>query len=99
MDSRKEKEKSLVAARFELARVFPTGSQVKILKSSALDHSATLPIHDGSHSSLMPVMSSEYINSMAWHAFPSEHSIISVLMTDYKANSNNLVSPTRADTN
>ena len=36
----------MVAARFELARVCPTGSQVKILKSSALDHSATLPIHD-----------------------------------------------------
>ena len=34
---------NLVAARFELARVFPTGNQVK-LKSSALDHSATLPI-------------------------------------------------------
>lgn len=35
----------MVAARFELARVFPTGSQASKLKSSALDHSATLPIH------------------------------------------------------
>lgn len=73
MDFKKTKEKSLVAARFELARVFPTGSQVKILKSSALDHSATLPIHDDSHSSIIPVLSSEYINSMPWHAFPSGH--------------------------
>ena len=59
----KRKEK-LVAARFELARVAPLGVKLNILKSSALDHSATLPIHDGPRSSLIAVPSSEYTSSV-----------------------------------
>ena len=44
---REKNNRYVLAARFKLARVFPTGNQVsKIPKSSALDHSAMLPITD-----------------------------------------------------
>ena len=78
------KEKFLVAARFELARVFPTGSQVNKLKSSALDHSATLPIHDHPNTTYILVLSLR-------HPF-KKFGIVTLLLvikTGYKTNNNN----------